>query len=136
MANFASERNRVALLAPALDLAGHGWRIIPLHDVTAGLCSCGKADCGSPGKHPRTANGLRDGTNDAATIRRWWERWPAANIGVCTGPESGVWMLGPDGQSGIDALAELVREHGELPPTPSAKSGSGGRHYPEKGTVS
>lgn len=38
-------------------------------------------------------------------------------------------MFGPDGQAGIDALAELEREHGELPRTPRAKSGSGGRHY-------
>jgi hypothetical protein len=116
------------LLAEALDLAGRGWHVIPLHDVAAGLCSCGKADCGSPGKHPRTANGLKDGTVDAETIRRWWMRWPTANIGVCTGPESGVWMLGPDGQAGIDALAALERVHGELPQTPRAKSGSSGSH--------
>jgi hypothetical protein len=122
-------KHRSNLLDTALNYAACGWRIIPLHDVAAGSCSCGKVDCGSAGKHPRTAKGAKDGTVDTATIRRWWARWPAANIGVCTGPESGVWMLGPDGRAGIDALAELVRGHGQLPPTPSAKSGSGGRHY-------
>jgi hypothetical protein len=129
MAASTTQNKPSRLLAEALDLAGRGWRIIPLHDVSVGLCSCGKPACGSPGKHPRTVNGLKDGTTDPATIRRWWPRWPSANVGVCTGPDSGVWMLGPDGQAGIDALAELERRHGQLPPTPAAKSGSGGRHY-------
>jgi hypothetical protein len=117
------------LLSAALEYAALGWRVIPLHHVTGNSCSCTKTDCGSPGKHPRTANGLKDGTTDAATIRRWWTRWPAANVGVCTGPDSGVWMLGPDGQAGIDAMAELQRQHGQLPTTLAARSGSGGRHY-------
>jgi hypothetical protein len=117
------------LLAAALDYARRGWRIIPLHDVVAGECSCGKANCGSSGKHPRTDHGLKDGTTEVRTIRDWWRRWPSANVGVCTGQVSGVWMLGPDGQGGIDALAELVRQHGELPTTPTARSGSGGQHY-------
>jgi hypothetical protein len=38
-------------------------------------------------------------------------------------------MLGPDGQAGIDALAELERQHGPLPRTPMLRSGGGGRHY-------
>jgi hypothetical protein len=38
-------------------------------------------------------------------------------------------MLGPDGQAGIAALAELERQHGSLPPTPRVQSGGGGRHY-------
>jgi hypothetical protein len=129
MTASASPNKPSRLLAEALDLAGRGWRIIPLHDVAGGLCSCGAADCTSPGKHPRTDHGLKDGTTDAATIRRWWSRWPTANIGVCTGPKSGVVMVGPDGQAGIDALAKLESEHGELPRTPRTRSGSGGRHY-------
>jgi len=129
MANVTVDRNPVDLLDAALDLAGRGWHVFSLHDVEGERCSCGKADCKQPGKHPRTVHGLKDGTTEAATLRGWWTRWPTANVGVCTGPESGVWMLGPDGQAGIDALAELVRKYAPLPRTPSAKSGSGGRHY-------
>jgi hypothetical protein len=104
-----------------------------------GKCSCGK-DCGkSAGKHPRTEHGLQDGTTDPATIRRWWSRWPSANIGVCTGPESGIWMLGPDGEQGIAELSEMARRYSGLPRTPSARSGSGGRHsyfrWPDDGNI-
>jgi len=38
-------------------------------------------------------------------------------------------MVGPDGQAGIEALAELVRQHGPLPATPLLRSGGGGLHY-------
>jgi putative DNA primase/helicase len=123
----------------ALAYAARGWRVIPLHHVAEGGCSCGKADCGSPGKHPLTRNGLRDGTADEATIRGWWREWPLANVGVCTGPESGIWMLGPDAPNGVGALADLERENAPLPPTPQERSGSGGRHllfrWPADGTV-
>jgi putative DNA primase/helicase len=128
------------LLDAALGYAARGLRVIPLHNVGKdGRCSCGK-DCGdSKGKHPRTAHGLNDGTTDADTIRRWWTRWPAANVGVCTGAESGLWMLGPDGAQGLADLDALQDEHTELPATPTAKSGSGGRHFlfrwPAEGTI-
>jgi hypothetical protein len=117
------------LLTAALDLAGRGWHVFPLHHVEEQRCSCGDLQCKSQGKHPRTPNGLKDGTSDGETVRSWWARWPSANVGVCTGPESGVWMLGPDGEEGIKALAELVRKYAGLPRTPRARSGSGGRHY-------
>ncbi len=118
-----------ALLRSALDYAARGWGVIPLHDVAGGACSCG-GDCSakSGGKHPRTAHGLKDGTTDAEQIRAWWTQWPAANVGVCTGAESGIVMLGPDGDNGIRDLAGLEERHGHLDSTPTAKSGSGGRH--------
>jgi hypothetical protein len=135
-----SEAQESQLLRAALGYARRGWRVIPLHWVTAnGACSCGDAKCGSVGKHPLAKRGLKDGTTDEATIRRWWKDWPRANVAVCTGPESGVWMLGPDGQAGIEALAGLERENGPLPPTPTQRSGSGGSHHvyawPAEGTI-
>jgi hypothetical protein len=127
-------------LAAALSYARRGWRVIPLHWVTAdGRCSCGDPECGSAGKHPLTNHGLRDGTTDEATIRAWWERWPQANVGVCTGPVSSIFMVGPDGQAGIAALAKLEQQNGPLPAAPCERSGSGGRHlvfaWPAEGTV-
>ena len=42
------------MLAAALNYAERGWHVIPLHDVTAGTCSCvDGAGCPTPGKHPR-----------------------------------------------------------------------------------
>ena len=72
------------LIAAALDYVGRGWPVFPLHNPTAGGCSCGRS-CASPAKHPRTAHGLDDATIDTAQIEAWWKRWPLANIGLRTG---------------------------------------------------
>src|SRR6516225_3525028 len=86
------------LLRAALGYAGRGWGVLPLHGVAQGQCSCGKKDCGSPGKHPRTLRGLKDATINEDIIESWWDQWPAANVGLATGSRSGLFMLGPDGQ--------------------------------------
>ncbi len=113
----------------ALLYAQVGWPVIPLHSVEAGRCTCGRDDCGSPGKHPRTINGLRAGTLDRDQIIEWWSRYPQANIGVITGQESGIVVLDCDaGKGGLDTLAELEREYGQLQ-TKFAITGGGGRHY-------
>ena len=53
---------------------------------TAAGCSCGDADCASPGKHPRTRDGVHDAsTPTASRSRRWWARWPDANVAIATG---------------------------------------------------
>ncbi len=68
----------VNCLQDALQYAAKGWRVLPLHGVTASrTCTCGKSDCSSVGKHPRTAHGVKDATTDEAVIRSWWRRWPA-----------------------------------------------------------
>jgi hypothetical protein len=117
------------LLRMALQYAALGLPVIPLHEVLpTGQCSCGRQSCTSKGKHPRTPHGCKDGSTDADTIAGWWERWPTANVGICTGRQAGIFVVGPDGQAGIDALAELERQHGSLPRTPLARTGSGGCH--------
>ena len=47
-------------------------------------------DCENIGKHPMTKNGVKDATTDLDQIRKWWQRWPNANIGVATGSASGI----------------------------------------------
>lgn len=117
------------LMAAALEYAGRGWPVLPLHaPATGGRCSCGKDGCVQAGKHPRTAHGLKDATTDPDAIRGWWRKWPNANVGVATGPAAGVWMLGPDGPEGLADLSRLESEHGPLPPTCRSRSGSGGGH--------
>jgi hypothetical protein len=118
------------LIEAALKYAGRGWRVLPLHHIVDGKCSCNDPDCEPRnwGKHPRISKWTQRATTDAQTIRQWWRRWPLANIAIHTGKDSGIWMLGPDGPEGIEALAELVHHYGELPRTPTAQSGSGGQH--------
>jgi hypothetical protein len=129
MTILSNETQENQLLQAALSYARRGWRVVPLHSVTDGRCSCGK-DCGQrAGKHPRTRHGLTDATTDEATIRSWWGAWPSANVGIQTGTVSRLFMLGPDGEDGIEALTELERQHGPLPPTLRVRSGGGGLHY-------
>jgi Bifunctional DNA primase/polymerase, N-terminal len=69
-------------------------------------------------------------TSDAAQIKRDWARWPDANIGIATGPESGFWVVEADTLEGHDvdgvaSLKQLEAEHGALPETLTAESPSG-----------
>jgi putative DNA primase/helicase len=116
-------------LAAALGYAEHGWEVLPLHSLDSDRCSCGRAACSSPGKHPRTASGLNDATSKCAQIEDWWSAWPDANVGVRTGAVSGLVVLDIDAKSnGEHSLNVLESEHGPLPTTVTALTGGGGRH--------
>jgi len=107
----------------------YGWPVLPLHSIgLAGSCTCGRADCGSPGKHPRTPRGLKDATRDVTVVRNWWSLWPKANIGIVTGAVSGFFVLDVDGEEGEKSLRELEEQHGALPETVESVTGGGGRH--------
>lgn len=94
----------------ALGYAARGWPVLPLHTATGtGGCSCGDPDCGSIGKHPRTAHGLKDATTDPATIAKWWGLWPVANVGIRTGTPSGFFVLDIDGEEAARTLRESGR---------------------------
>jgi len=105
-----------------------GWAILPLHTIEAGRCSCGREGCSSPGKHPRTPNGVKDASTDPDTIRQWGARWPNANIGIATGEASGFFVLDVDGEGGAISLRELEEQYGTLPDTVESLTGGGGRH--------
>lgn len=105
-----------------------GWQVFPLHTPTAdGGCSCGDAACKNVGKHPRTANGLKNATADWDTLIGWWQRWPDANIGLACGA-SGLVALDFDTDKpdfgGQELLERLLAEH----PTTAQRSGGGGWH--------
>lgn len=125
-----------AHLSAALEYANQGWLVFPVHSILPdGSCDCTPAGqvCGrgNPGKHPRTAHGLKDATMTEATIRAWWERWPGANIGLRTGASgSGLWVLDIDPAHGGEiSLAALEAEHSPLPSESRVRTGSGGWHY-------
>lgn len=102
----------------ALTLAAAGWPVFPLHRPVDGRCDCRRTDCASPGKHPRTQNGLQDATTDAGTIRAFWRRWPEANIGLAV----------PTGYVVVDIDVDdptTVLGSRPLPPTATARTGRG-----------
>lgn len=83
--------------------------------------------CKNPGKHPRgLEHGLKEATTDEATIRRWWSKYPTANIAHVPG-RAGLVMLDGDSYkanyAGGDTLTDDERR------TQAAISGNGGEHW-------
>ncbi len=91
----------------ARDAAAHGLRVFPVHSTVDGVCTCRKANCNQPGKHPRTEHGLKDATGDERTLLAWNDRWPDANWALLCGDVAVVDM---DPKHGADPR-ELVDEH-------------------------
>jgi hypothetical protein len=103
-------------------------RVFPLHDVSAGRCSCAEgSSCTRPGKHPRIRHWQDQATTDATTIDRWWRRWPNANIGIPTGRINNLIVIDIDYRD--DGLANHeVYLRDRLPPTYTVDTGGHGRH--------
>ena len=114
------------ILAAALGYAAQGQAVFPCHGIVDGRCTCGRPDCGSPGKHPRTAHGVKDATTNQAQIARWGELWLNSNVGIATGAASGLVVIDVDGPAGEAALRELNLL---LPETAEVKTGRGRHLY-------
>ena len=106
------------LVSAAFRLALRGLHVFPLASGT---------------KVPvKGTHGCRSATRDLDVVRAWWQRWPDANVGIATGPASGVWVLDVDVDDLVDgraSLAELEARHGSWPATIQSTTPSGGCHY-------
>lgn len=118
------------------------WPVFPLWSVNEhGQCLCGNEKCEAPGKHPQgklAPNGLKNASTDRETVQKWFSE-DGLNIGILTGPESGLVVLDVDPRHGGDeSIEQLEAEHGTLN-TLEAATGGGGRHlffqYPDEGEV-
>ena len=49
-------------------LQNHGFSVLPIHTIRNGACTCSNPNCPSPGKHPRTRNGVKDASNDPEVV--------------------------------------------------------------------
>jgi putative DNA primase/helicase len=79
-------------------------------------------------KGPRLKNWPSRATTDPKVIRGWYAKDPRSNLAIATG--RGFFALDIDHKSGgFESLAALEAEHGPLPPTVTAITGGGGRHY-------
>jgi hypothetical protein len=102
------------LLRAALAYAGRSVPVFP---------------CEPGAKRPLTRNGHWDATTDPLAIKRWWGRWPSANVGIPTGEESCVVVLDVDPDaSGSESLAKLERLGSPVPTTARSRTGGGGTH--------
>lgn len=102
----------MGILDTALQYAARGWHVLPLKPRE---------------KIPLTPNGVKDATNDPETIRRWWTRWPNANIGIACGP-SRLLVVDLDGPEALTAWADLAQRLGIPYDTLTAHTGGGGIH--------
>jgi len=119
------------LLTAALQYAELGLSVIPVHSINdGGLCSCkDRKLCTSPGKHPRTQNGIYNATRDRGEIESFWSKWPDANIGIATGRPSGIVVIDIDHRNGgFETFEKLDAYLGPLPITPMVFTGGNGAH--------
>ncbi len=95
-------------LEVALRYASIGLPVFPLHAKSfAGKCSCNRK-CSEPGKHPR----VKKATTDSKLIKKYWTKWPDAEIGMPLGSSSGFLALviaGAAGQKTLRALEEKAK---------------------------
>ena len=97
----------------ALDLARRGWLVFPVRPRS---------------KVPATKNGFKAASSVRSEVAELFAGKDGHNLGVATGPDSGIWVLDLDGSEGQEALDRLESRYGELPETVSTKTGGGGRH--------
>jgi Bifunctional DNA primase/polymerase, N-terminal len=121
------------LLEAAMDYAARGIPVYPVHWPRPGSggaslgCSCPHGStCDRPAKHPLVRHGVNDATCKPVQLKRWWSRWPAANLGLVTGVVFDA--LDVDGAAGLAALHQLVRTASLWLPGPLVRTGGGGWH--------
>jgi hypothetical protein len=118
------------MLEAALALVQAGLTVFPLHSLANGACTCKKAACPSPGKHPLTSKGFKDATRDTSIIAAWWKRWPFANIGLPTGGPLHLLVIDCDPRNGGPTTFTELK--GLFPTIPNAgirvRTGGGGLH--------
>src|SRR5436189_1424247 len=69
-------------------------------------------------KVPLMNGGFYNATTDLDQVGRWWRKWPHANIGIATGPVSGLLVVDLDPKNGsVASEQELRREHKVFPLT-------------------
>ncbi|WP_205447377.1 bifunctional DNA primase/polymerase [Candidatus Frankia alpina] len=113
--------HRLSLRRAALFYAGLGWPVVPVASPDAAVVR--------PGKQPLVRDWPSAASTSPGQIKDWWRRWPDANVGIVTGPRSGLGVLDLDvDKGGVASLSALESRVGCLPGTVTVVTGSGGVH--------
>jgi hypothetical protein len=78
-------------------------------------------------KRPLTPNGFKDATKSVFAAKRWWEKYPDANIGIASGMVSRLAVVDIDVKNGAKGRESIEKVKG-MTPTLMAKTPSGGWH--------
>ena len=110
-----------------LAYASRGWKCYPVQPPANDSCTCRKGRaCEDPGKHPNfELGGLTSATVDPSILKTLFGSSEASIGLIC----DSFWVLDIDGEAGLRDLDRLIAENGELPRTPTAATGGGGKHY-------
>ncbi|WP_316977275.1 DUF3987 domain-containing protein [Shumkonia mesophila] len=119
-----------AILDAALDYALRGFSVVPLHGIRPdGKCTCGRANCNAPGKHPLGKwERLQTTRLTEAEIRDVFKRHPHANVGLVTGTVSNLVVVDMDGKAGGESYLRLVPKD-DSPKGPGVRTGNGAHLY-------
>jgi hypothetical protein len=129
------------MLNQALRYEEAGFSVIPVHFIGAdGRCSCGSARCRSPGKHPKVTWRANQTTRlTADELRKLLADPKTTNVGIVTGPISGIMVLDIDGEEGLKSLKDAGFPLESFPDTPTVRTGGGGLHlyfrYPKEDQI-
>jgi hypothetical protein len=113
------------LLSMMKRFAGQGIPVLPIHGVVDNCCTCGDAECASPGKHPISSlvpHGVKDAKTNMRTIRRWHRKYPDMNYAVAT---EGLAVIDCDSKEALRAF----RSGCHPPPTFTVKTARGFHFY-------
>jgi hypothetical protein len=108
----------LSMVECALAIAARGFPVFP---------------CKEKGKAPLTKSGFHNASTNPDKIHAWWEKYPNANIGMCTdvvrnGKRLVVADVDPR-NGGDDTIRKLERLFGPLPDTVTVLTGGGGWHF-------
>lgn len=107
-------------------ISSYGLSIFPVHGIDdSGQCTCGDSACTNKGKHPATANGFKDATNNIDDLLTLWAGRKHLNVGIATGEKSGIFVIDIDSAEGERNFAAL----GPCPATLSVTTGKGRHLY-------
>ncbi len=112
-----------------------GFKMVLLHRPTPTGCSCGKEQCFSRGKHPKSKDWQSRATNSSEEMLKLTKS--ASNVGIATGEVAGqssgrtyLFVLDvDDNRDGTIELKKLEEKYGELPVTMTVKTGNGYHLY-------
>lgn len=100
----------------ALSYARKGWRVLPVSDT----------------KVPLIKGWPQFASTNPEQIEKWWKQFPTANVGIATGPESGIWVIDIDIKHNVNGWDSVLDTFGVGPYYEGdycVQSASGGFHF-------